>query len=79
MKVFKGVESDMPIGQHKINCHIIWDVKIGDNFRIKARYVAGGHTNDTPTSLTYASVLSEYSVIIALTIATLKNMSLLVS
>jgi hypothetical protein len=36
----KGVD-DIPPGYQKINCHLILDVKMGENFRRKARFVAG--------------------------------------
>ena len=47
----------MPIGYQEVKCHLIFDVKMGENFRRKARFVAGGHTTDVPTVLTYASVV----------------------
>jgi hypothetical protein len=40
-----------------IRCHVIFDVKMED-FRRKARFVAGGHTTDTPHDMMYASVVS---------------------
>ena len=64
-------------GYQKIRCHMIFDVKLGENFRRKARYVAGGHTTDTPSSITYSSVVSRESVRIALTIAALNDLDLL--
>lgn len=42
-------------GHHEIQCHIIFDVKM--DFTRKARFVAGGHTTETPSSLTYLSVV----------------------
>jgi hypothetical protein len=36
---------------------MIFDVKIED-FRLKARFFAGGHTTDTPHAMPYASVVS---------------------
>ena len=53
----KDVEH-IPLGYQQIKCHMIFDVKMGENFRCKARFVAGGHTIETPTSLTYSSVVS---------------------
>jgi hypothetical protein len=32
------------IGYQEVKCHLIFDVKMGENFRRKARFVAGGHT-----------------------------------
>ena len=43
----------------------------------KARYVAGGHLTDPPTSMTYSTVVSRESVRIAFLIAALNNMEIL--
>ena len=50
-----GKEPSM-IGYQEIRCHVIFDVKM--DFTCKARFVAGGHTTDTPGSITYSSVVS---------------------
>ena len=57
---------------------MIFDVKMGENFRRKARMVAGGHTTDVPAVLTYSSVVSRDSVRIAFTIAALNDVKVLV-
>ena len=57
---------------------MIFDVKMED-FRHKARYVAGGHTTEAPTVLTYASVVSRETVQIALTLAALNDLDVKVS
>jgi len=46
------------IGHTQIKCHLIFDVKIED-FRRKARLVAGGHMImiDTPKYMNYSSVV----------------------
>ena len=62
-------------GYTKIECHMIFDIKMGENFRRKARLVAGGHTTRTPSSLTYSSVVSRDSVRIAFTIAALNQLN----
>ena len=62
------------VGYQKIDCHLIFDIKFGENFRRKARMVAGGHTTSTPSTLTYSSVVSRDSVRIALTIAALNGL-----
>jgi hypothetical protein len=69
--------TDMPIGYQEVRCHLIFDVKMGENFRRKARFVAGGHTTDVPSTLTYASVVSRDSVRIALTIAALNDLKIM--
>ena len=45
-----------------------------ENFRREARLVASGHLTDTPTAMTYASVVSRESVRIALTPAALNDL-----
>ncbi|KAI2502900.1 Reverse transcriptase (RNA-dependent DNA polymerase) [Fragilaria crotonensis] len=51
---------------------------MGENFRRKARFVAGGHTTEVPESLiTYSSVVSRDSVRIALTIAGLNGLKVM--
>ena len=65
------------VGYQKIKCHFVFDVKLGENFRRKARLVAGGHTTDPPSSLTYSSVVSRDSVRILLLIASLNDLDIL--
>ncbi len=62
-----------PIGYQKIPCHMIFDVKM-DNFRQKARLVAGGHLTKAPATITYASVVSRETVCLALTVASLNDL-----
>ena len=63
----------VPPTYQQIRCHLIYNLKI-ENFRRKARFVAGGHTTQTPTTLTYSSVVSRESVRIALTLAALNDL-----
>ena len=72
----KDVEH-IPPGYQQIKCHMIFDVKMGENFRHKARFVAGGHTTETPMSLTYSSVVSQDSVRIILLIAALNGLQVM--
>jgi hypothetical protein len=60
----------IPPGYQQISCHLVFVVKM-ENFKRKARYVAGGHTTEAPATLTYASVISRETVRLALTIAAL--------
>ena len=62
-----------PMGHKQINCHLIFDVKMED-FRRKARLVAGGHMKETPKCMTYSSVVGRETVRIALTIAALNDL-----
>ena len=61
----------------EVRCHLIFDIKLGENLRRKARLVAGSHTTKIPSLLTYASVVSRDSVCIALTIAALNDLDIL--
>ena len=76
-EVWEKPLSEMPVGYQEVRCHLILDVKMGKNFRRKARFVAGGHTTEVPNTLTYASVVSRYSVRIALTIAALNDLKVM--
>jgi hypothetical protein len=62
-----------PIGYQKIPCHMVFDVKMED-FRQKARLVAGGHLTKAPVTITYASVVSRETVRLALTFASLHDL-----
>ena len=76
-EVWDKFQSEIPIGFQEVKCHLIFDVKMGENFRRKARFVAGGHTTGVPSALTYASVASRDSVRIALLIAALNDLKVL--
>jgi len=72
---FRKLEGDeaIPPTYQEIRCHMVFDVKMED-FRRKARFVAGGHMTEAPASNTYASVVSRESVRIALTLAALNDL-----
>jgi Reverse transcriptase (RNA-dependent DNA polymerase) len=61
-----------PICYQQITCHLVFDIKM--DFTCKARFVAGGHMTDAPSSIPYASVVSHESVCIALLIAALNDL-----
>jgi len=63
-----------PIGYQRIPCHMIFDIKMED-FRRKARLVAGGHMTKAPATITYASVVSRETVRIALLMAALNDLN----
>ena len=63
-------DKPVPIGYTFILCHMIFDVNMED-FRYKARLVAGGHMTKTPSTTTYASVVSSEIVILGLMLASL--------
>jgi hypothetical protein len=50
---------------------------MGENFKRKAQFAAGGRTTEEPTTLTYASAVSCDSVRIALTITALTNLKVM--
>jgi hypothetical protein len=56
---FKVLSDDdkVPPGYQQILCHMIFVLMI-ENFRRKARLVAGAHMTDTPSVMTYSSVVS---------------------
>jgi hypothetical protein len=69
---FKFLEENenVPVGYKWIRCHMIVDVR-------KARFVAGGHMNDPPESITYSSVVSRDIVCIAFHLAALNDIDIL--
>ena len=56
-----------------VKCHMIFYIKI-ENFRRKARLVAGGHMTTAPVAVTYGSVVSRETVRIALNLAALNDL-----
>jgi hypothetical protein len=59
-RILRDEEKILP-GYQQIKCHMIFDIKMED-FKRKARYVAGGHTTEAPPVLMYASVVSRDTV-----------------
>ena len=76
-EVFEKRKENISIGYQHIKCHMIFDVKLGENFRRKARLVGRGNMTTAPASITYSSVVSRDSVRIALTIAALNDLDIL--
>jgi hypothetical protein len=74
---FKFLElgEHIPVRSTWIPCHMIFDVKL--DLTRKAHYVAGGHWTDTPSHLTYSSVVTRESVRIAFLIAALNDIEIL--
>ncbi len=62
-----------PVGYQKIPCHMVFDIKMED-FKHKARLVAGGHKTEAPATITYASVVSHETVRIAFMLAALNDL-----
>ena len=65
------------VGFKEITGHLVFDVKLGENFRRKARYCADGHKTDAPSSITYSIVVSRDSVRIMLLITSLNELDVL--
>ena len=55
-------KEDLPIGYQELKCHMIFDIKLGENFRSKGQQVGGVHTTTAPASITYSSIVSRDSV-----------------
>ncbi len=74
---FKFLDEDKnkPIGYKWIKCHMIFDVK--KDFTRKAQYVAGVRMTDPPPSITYSSVVSRDSILIAFLINALNDINIL--
>ena len=71
-----NVSPEKLIGHQEIGLHMIFDIKLGENFRRKARMVDGGHITKIPNSIIYSSVVSRNSVRIMIMIAALNNLDL---
>jgi len=72
---YHGDESELE-AYKQITGHIVFDVKLVENFRRKARYCADGHKTSAPSSLTYSTVVARDSVQIMLLIAALNGLSI---
>ena len=60
-----------------ISAHLIFDVKLSENFRKKARFIADGHLVETPASITYSTVVSRDSVRLILLVASLNDLDVM--
>ena len=76
-EVWEKRKEDLSIGYQEIKCHMIFDIKLGENFRRKARLVEGRHTTTAPSSITYSSVVSRDSVQIKFAISELNGLEIL--
>ena len=63
----------IPPGYQWMQCHMIFTVKM-DRFVRKARLVAGEHMTDAPAVMTYASIISQETICIALTVVALNDL-----
>jgi Reverse transcriptase (RNA-dependent DNA polymerase) len=70
-KVRRGKVKDM-IRYQEITCHMIFEVK--PDFTRKARFVANRLTTDSPSAMTYLSVVSRDSIRMMFLVAVLKDL-----
>ena len=70
---WEKLEDDIPPGYKEIKCHLIFNINMGKKFSGKGCFVPGGHMTDTPTTLTYISIVSRDLAHIALTVADLNG------
>ena len=70
---YEGNSSDL-VAYEEITGNFIFDVKLSDNFRRKARFVADRNLVNTPASITYSTVVSRDSAIIMLLVDALKDL-----
>ena len=63
----------VPIGHQFVQCYMVFDTKMED-FRNKARLVAGGRMTKALATILHAITVSRETVRIALTIATLNDL-----
>ena len=64
------------VGYQETKGHWIFDIKMDGKFTRKARFVAGGHLIDAPSSLTYSTVVTRESVRIAFMLAALNGLDI---
>ena len=62
------------VAYEQISGHLIFDVKISENFQRKVIFVADGHLVETPASVTYSTVVYRDSVRILLLAADLNGL-----
>ena len=77
--IFKENEGDPSSlkGFKEITGHLVFDIKLGENFRRKAQFCADGHKTEAPPSVTYSTVVSRDSVRIILLVAALNDLEVL--
>ena len=73
---YEGNTSEL-FSYEDITGHFIFDVKLSENFRRKARFVADRHLVETPGSIKYSTVVSIDSVRILLLAASLNELEVM--
>ena len=54
---YEGNTSEL-VAYKEITGHLIFNVKLSENFRRKARFVSEGHLVENPASITYSTLVS---------------------
>ena len=62
MRIYNGDVNELK-GYQEITGHVIFDMKLGEGFRRKAQFVGDGHKTETPSSMTYTTVVPRDSVL----------------
>ena len=73
---YEGNTSDL-VAYEEITGHFIFDLKLSENFRRKARFVADGHLVETPVSITYNTVVPRDSTRTLLLVDSLNNIKIM--
>ena len=64
-------------GHKQITCHLVFDAKLSERFRRKARFAADGHKVSTPPSMSCSTVVSRDSVRILSLVAASNDLDVL--
>ena len=73
---YEGKTSEL-IAYEEITVHLIFDVKLFENFKRKSRFLADWHIVETPASITYSRVVSRDSVRILILSAALNELKMM--
>ena len=76
MITFEEIEDPSTLGDiyQEITDHVVFDIKLGEGFRQKARFCADGHKTKIPSSVTYSTVIFRDSVRLVLLVAALNGL-----
>ena len=66
------------VAYKEITGHLIFNVKLSENFSRKARFISDGHLVETPAPITYSTVVSRDSIRILLLAADLNDLDVIV-
>ena len=75
-ETYKGDVKDL-VRYKEITGHLIYDVKLAENFRRKTRFVTHGHLMYLPSFITYSTVVSRDYVQILLLVTALNTLEVM--